>query len=46
MIEYGENYVDVHVKRYIMYMNENALDFEVSKNGQVLSQEELDRYLE
>jgi DNA modification methylase len=46
VIEFGENYVDVHVKRYIMYMNENALDFEILKNRQILSKEELDRYLE
>lgn len=46
IIEFGENYVDVHVKRYIMYMNENGLSFDIIKNGQILSKEELDLYLE
>jgi DNA modification methylase len=46
VIELGENYVDVHVKRYMLYMEENGLSFEIYKNGQLLTKNELDKYLE
>lgn len=46
VIELGENYVDVHVKRYVKYMNENSLEFEIKKNGQKLSKEQLDQYFD
>ena len=46
VIELGENYVDVHVKRYVMYMQENGLSYEIYKNGQLLTKDELDKYLE
>ena len=45
VIELGENYADVHIKRYIKYMNDNKLKFEIVKNGQKLSNEQLELYL-
>lgn len=45
VIELGENYADVHIKRYIKYMNDNKLQFEIVKNGQKLSNEQLELYL-
>ena len=46
IIELGENYVDVHVKRYIKYMNENGLAFTIFRNGQKLNSDQLNQYLE
>ena len=46
VIELGENYVDVHIKRYLMYMQENGLSYEIYKNGQKLTNDELEKYLE
>jgi len=46
VIELGENFVDVHVKRYIKYMNENSLDFSILKNGAKLDKNQLSQYLE
>ena len=45
IIELGENYVDVHVSRYIKYMNDNKLDFVIKKNGKTLRTEDLNAYL-
>jgi DNA modification methylase len=45
VIELGENYADVHIKRYIKYMNDNKLQFEIVKNGQKLSNKLLELYL-
>jgi len=45
IIELGSNYVDVHVSRYIKYMNENKLDFTIKKNGKKLKTEDLNKYL-
>lgn len=45
IIELGENYADVHIKRYIKYMRDNHLNFEIVKNGQKLSNEQLELYL-
>lgn len=45
IIELGENYVDVHVSRYIKYMNDNKLDFVIKKNGKTLKAEDLNAYL-
>lgn len=45
VIELGENYADVHVKRYIKYMNENHLEFEIFKNGKRLPKEQYELYL-
>lgn len=45
IIELGSNYVDVHVSRYIKYMNENKLDFTIKKNGKKLKIEDLNKYL-
>lgn len=46
IIELGENYVDVHVKRYVKYMRENGLKFEILKNGQLLTDDQLNQYSE
>lgn len=45
VIELGENYTDVHIKRYIKYMSDNKLKFEIVKNGQKLSNDQLELYL-
>ncbi|MBB3123738.1 DNA modification methylase [Mesoflavibacter sabulilitoris] len=45
IIELGENYVDVHVSRYIKYMNDNKLDFVIKKNDKTLKAEDLNAYL-
>lgn len=45
VIELGENYADVHVKRYIKYMQDNNLQFEILKNGQKLTNENIKLYL-
>lgn len=44
VIELGENYADVHIKRYIKYMRDNNLQFDILKNGQKLSNEQLELY--
>lgn len=46
IIELGENYADVHIKRYIKYMRDNKLQFEILKNGQKLSVEQFELYLD
>lgn len=45
VIELDPSYVDVNVKRYIKYMRDNHLEFEVYKNEVLLSKTELDQYL-
>lgn len=45
VIELGENYVDVHIKRYLKYMQDNKLQCEILKNGHKLSKEQLALYL-
>lgn len=46
VIELGENYADVHVKRYIKYMQDNKLQFEILLNGQKMSNENQLKYLD
>ncbi|MEN9907152.1 MAG: hypothetical protein RLZZ540_293 [Bacteroidota bacterium] len=43
-IELDPRYVDVDVKRWVKYMRENHLEFELLKNGQVLSNDEIETY--
>jgi hypothetical protein len=45
-LELEPGFVDVNVKRWVKYMRDNHLDYEVYKNGQILSKTELDKYLE
>ncbi len=45
IIELGEDYADVHVKRYILYMRDNSLSFEILKNGKKLTPEQLESYI-
>jgi len=45
-IELDPKYVDVDVRRWVKYMRENHLDFELLKNGQILSKSEIDMYFE
>jgi DNA modification methylase len=46
MIELGEEYADVHVKRYTKYMRDNGLKYQILKNGQELTNDDLDKYFE
>lgn len=43
-IELDPRFVDVIVRRWITYMKENSLEFEIKKNGQILSKDEIDKY--
>jgi hypothetical protein len=43
-IEFDPRYVDV--RRWIKYMRENHLEFEILKNGQVFSKMEIAKYFE
>lgn len=43
-IELDPRYVDVDVRRWVKYMRENHLEFELFKNGQILSKIEIDQY--
>ena len=45
-IELDPRYVDVDVRRWVRYMRENHLEFELLKNGQILSKIEIDQYFE
>jgi DNA modification methylase len=45
-IELDPKYTDVDVRRWIKYMRENHLQFELYKNGQILSKSEIDKYFE
>lgn len=45
-LEISPGYVDVNVKRYITYMQHNHLQFEIYRNGQLLSVSEIDLFLE
>lgn len=45
-LELEPGFVDVNVKRWVKYMRDNHLDYEVYKNGQILSKTEMDKYLE
>lgn len=45
-IELDPKYVDVDVRRWVKYMRENHLQFELYKNGQILSKSEIDCYFE
>jgi len=38
-------YIDVDVRRWVKYMNDNKLDFEIKKNGKKMISEEIDLYL-
>jgi DNA modification methylase len=43
-IEIGENYCDVIVRRWVKYMQENKLKFEVIKNDKKLTQHEIEDF--
>lgn len=43
-IELDEKYIDVDVKRWVKYMKDNNRKFEVKKNGQTLSKDDLNKY--
>lgn len=43
-VELEPGYVDVQVRRYVKYMRDNHLEFEVHKNNVLLSKSELDQY--
>lgn len=45
-IELDPRYVDVDVRRWVKYMRENHLEFELLRNGVVLGKKEIDRYFE
>lgn len=45
-LELSPGFVDVCVKRWVKYMRDNHLEFEVYRNGQILSNKELDKYFE
>ena len=36
VIELGENHADVHIKRYVKYMRDNHLQFEIVKMDKVV----------
>ena len=44
-IELDPKYSDVEVKRWVIYMQDNDLDFEVWKNGEKLETSDLEAYL-
>lgn len=44
-MELDPKYSDVEVKRWVQYMQDNGLEFEVIKNGEKLSPEDLEEYL-
>ena len=44
-IELDPKYSDVEVKRWVIYMQDNDLDFEVWKNGEKLDTSDLEAYL-
>lgn len=43
-LELDPRYVDVQVKRYSMYMRHNHLKFEIYRNGQLMTDDEIDTY--
>jgi DNA modification methylase len=45
-IELDPRYVDVDVRRWVKYMRENHLEFELLKNGVILDKVEIDVYFE
>lgn len=45
IIELDERFVDVHVRRYVKYMADNYIDFEVFRNGTKMSAADLDEFL-
>ena len=45
-IELDPKYIDVDVKRWVKYMRDNNRKFEVHKNGQILSKDELNQFFE
>lgn len=45
-IELDPRYVDVDVRRWVKYMRENHLEFELLKNGVILDKIEIDKYFE
>lgn len=45
-MELDERYTDVNVRRWVKYMRDNDLDYQVLKNGSIMSDKELDRYLD
>lgn len=45
LIELDERFVDVHVRRYIKYMKDNHLKFEIFKNGQLMSDQDMNLFV-
>ena len=45
-MELDPKYVDVDVKRWIKYMQDNKLEFKIKKNGKVLDKTEWNKFLE
>ncbi|MBS9773813.1 MAG: DNA modification methylase [Tenacibaculum sp.] len=43
-IELDERYADVIVRRWVKYVRDNDLDYQVLKNGEILSDKDLDFY--
>jgi DNA modification methylase len=43
-MELDPKYVDVIIKRWITYMKDNGLSFEIKRNGEVLNPEQIERY--
>ena len=44
VIELDPRFVDVNVRRWVSYVKDNHLEFEVFRNGQKMSNSELDKY--
>lgn len=46
LIELDPRFADVNLKRWVKYMRENHLQYEVYRNGKLMNKEEQDRYLD
>ena len=44
-MELDSKYVDVIIRRWLKYMTDNGLAFELKKNGKILTPEELNLYV-
>lgn len=44
-IEFDPKYVDVDVVRWVKYMNDNKRKYQLLKNGQIMSKEQINEYL-
>jgi DNA modification methylase len=43
-MELDPKYVDVIIRRWISYMKDNGLSFEIKRNGEVLNPEQIEQY--